>query len=146
MQIPTKDISPLKFIRLKNGDDLIAEISLLDTGTDKLMVKLVNPMKIIYMASSSGGINVGLMDWIFPDVSPVQEFYLDPREILVYSAVNPKLEQYYIKANLAAKKEDELTEEEILDHALEDEKYKDEDVSYIKDVLKEIKSGKRKLN
>ena len=139
--------SPLKFIRLKTGDDLIAEISMLETGYAKSVFKLTNPMKVIYMINNKEGIHIALVNWIFSKVSPAEEFYIDPSDVLVLSSVNPELEEYYVKVLQAEHKEkEEESEEESIDKSLEGEEFKDEDVAYIKQIMQDIKDGRRKTN
>ena len=128
------DQSIAKFIRLKNGDDIIAEA--FETGDDTGdYITVINPLKAMYVpAGTSGYLQIAFLPWVYPRICDQQEFNINRQEVLLYQEVAEKMNEYYwesVEHYLAAKREnvEEKVEEEI-----------DEDV--LEEIMKDIKSGK----
>ena len=84
-----------KFIRLKNGDDLIAEAfeTTDDTGD---YITVINPLKALYVPSpSSGYLQIAFMPWVYPRICEHQEFNIKKDEILLYEDVASGMNEYY---------------------------------------------------
>ena len=84
-----------KFIRLKNGDDLIAEAfeTSDDTGD---YITVINPLKALYVPSpSSGYLQIAFMPWVYPRICEHQEFNIKKDEILLYEDVASGMNEYY---------------------------------------------------
>ena len=108
-----------KFIRLDNGDDLIAEV--VEVGDDdNLMYHLYHPLKVVYIPSEKSGFySIAFMPWVFPKMVETQEFTLQSEKIMIITDVSEKTNinywesvNEYLKYNDTSKEELELTEEQ----------------------------------
>ena len=84
-----------KFIRLKSGDDLVAEA--FETGDDSGdYITVINPLKAIYVPSTvTGYLQIAFMPWVYPRICDIQEFNIKREEILIYQDVTDKMNEYY---------------------------------------------------
>jgi hypothetical protein len=84
-----------KFMRLKNGDDIIAEI--IEMGDDdNLCYLLMNPLKLVYVESRSPGyVQIAFMPWVFPKICDKQEFTIDSNDVILITEITEKMNGYY---------------------------------------------------
>ena len=84
-----------KFLRLQNGDDVVAEV--VETEDEHgVLYTLFHPLKAVYMPSEKlGYFHVAFMPWVFPRMCDVQEFVIRDEDILLISNVSEKMNTYY---------------------------------------------------
>lgn len=84
-----------KFVRLTNGDDLVAEV--VETEDDKgILYLIVNPLKVIYMQSPHQGyLTVSFIPWVFPKICDHQQFTIHGEDVLLLSNVSEAMNEYY---------------------------------------------------
>lgn len=84
-----------KFLRLQNGDDVIAEV--IETEDEHgISYTLFHPLKVVYMPSESAGyLSVAFMPWVFPRICDQQEFVINGEDILILVDVAEKMNIYY---------------------------------------------------
>jgi len=123
-----------KFIRLKTGDDIIAEA--FETGDDTGdYITVINPLKAMYVpATATGYLQIAFMPWVYPRICDQQEFNIKREEVLLYQDVTDNMNEYYwesVDHYLAAKREkvEEIQEEKI-----------DEEI--MEELLEEIRKGR----
>jgi len=123
-----------KFIRLKTGDDIIAEA--FETGDDTGdYITVINPLKAMYVpATSTGYLQIAFMPWVYPRICDQQEFNIKREEVLLYQDVTDNMNEYYwesVDHYLAAKREkvEEIQEEKIDEETMEE-------------ILQSLKNGK----
>lgn len=91
----TSELPVAKFLRLQNGDDVIAETVEYE-DEHGIMYMLVNPLKVVYMQSQHEGyLSVSFMPWVFPRMVDHQEFMLHADDVLMVSDVSEKMNIYY---------------------------------------------------
>lgn len=113
-----------KFLRLKTGDDLIAQV--VEMGLDEDYVyNLISPLKVLYMQTSKPGyIQIAMVPWVLPRICEDPEFTIDPSDVLLLSNASPTMNEYYwetisdekndIGLELASQQE-EPSEEEMIE-------------------------------
>lgn len=83
---------PIQFIRLTNGEDIVAEI--VDVSYGKVTIS--NPLKIVYSTSMRPGyLTMSLMQWVFLRLSKNQTFTMDETNILIQSEPEDTLLDHY---------------------------------------------------
>ena len=84
-----------KFLRLRNGDDVISEV--VEIEDDKgIRYTLFHPLKIVYVPiEESGYLSINFMPWVFPRVCDIQEFTIDEEDIMFIEDVSKKMNTYY---------------------------------------------------
>ena len=84
-----------KFIRLKSGDDLVAEA--FETGDDSGdYITVINPLKAIYVPSTvTGYLQIAFMPWVFSRICDKQEFMIKVDDVLLMTDVSEYMEKYY---------------------------------------------------
>jgi hypothetical protein len=84
-----------KFLRLQNGDDIIAET--IEYEDDKgIMYMVVNPLKVVYVESQyEGYLSISFMPWVFSKIVDHQEFMIHADDVLLISDVSEKMNIYY---------------------------------------------------
>lgn len=93
--IDNQDLPIAKFLRLKNGDDIISEVVEFEENGD-ITYQLINPLKVAYLPSQSTGyLQIAFMPWVFPRICSLQEFIVYPEDVLVISNVAEKMNDYY---------------------------------------------------
>jgi hypothetical protein len=119
------NIHPLaQFIRLKNGDDVIAEVVEIE-DEDGILYTLFNPLKVDYIPSQTTGyLSIAVMPWVFPRICDQQEFVIHAEDILMITNVSEKMNIYYWDSvdaylNKPPTKE-EIVEEPTIDDVLEE--------------------------
>ena len=89
------DTPMAKFLRLQNGDDVVAETVEYEDD-DGVMYMLINPMKVVYMQSQHDGyLSVSFIPWVFPKIVEHQEFMVHAGDVLLVSDVSEKMNIYY---------------------------------------------------
>lgn len=85
-----------KFVRLTNGDDIVAEV--VETEDEKgILYMLINPLKVIYVQSPQhqNYLTVSFIPWVFPRICDHQEFTIHANDVLMVSNVSEKMNDYY---------------------------------------------------
>ena len=123
------------FIRLRNGDDLVAEA--FETGDDTGdYITVINPLKALYVPSTASGyLQIAFMPWVYPRICDQQEFNIKREEVVIYQQVSDHMNSYYwenLEQYLSNKRDDveEKVEEEPID----------EDV--LAEIMEQLKEGK----
>jgi hypothetical protein len=139
MDTPVEELPIAKFLRLKNGDDIICE--LVEVSDDEgLSYMIFNPMKIVYLSSEmSGYLQIAIAPWIFPRVCSTQEFEIDPADVLLMSEASEKMNNYYWK-NLDQFEEPSDT---VAKEAQEESK-EEESMENIRDIINQIMGDKKR--
>ena len=76
-----------KFVRLQNGDDIIAEVVEME-DENGVVFALFNPLKVIYMPSETTGyLSIAFMPWVFPRICEQQEFIIHAEDVLLMNDV-----------------------------------------------------------
>jgi hypothetical protein len=85
----------VKFVRLVTGEDIIAEVTHVESDTEAYYV-LSNPLKVVYMSGSKAGIlSVSLMQWVFWRICEEQQFTIYPEDVLTVAKPTDHMEEYY---------------------------------------------------
>jgi hypothetical protein len=99
-----------KFLRLHNGDDLIAEV--VETEDDNgISYTVFHPLKVVYMPTEAGYLSVSFMPWIFPSISDQQEFVIHSEDIMLLTDVTEKMNKYYWESVTTYMSKDEKDKE-----------------------------------
>jgi hypothetical protein len=89
----------VKFIRLKSGEDLLTEAVELEAFNPDIKEHfwtLTNPLKIVYMTNpASGGMAVGLVNWVSTMFAPEQTFNIKDEDILVITSITNEMANNY---------------------------------------------------
>jgi hypothetical protein len=90
------EIHPLvQFLRLQNGDDVIAEV--IETEDDEgILYTLFHPLKVMYIdAEREGYTAIAFSPWVFPSLCDQQEFVIHAEDIMLITNVSEKMNRYY---------------------------------------------------
>jgi len=89
--------SSLRVLRLKTGEDIIAELTVLhNRKTERKTYSVSNPLRLIYMMGNNGtSITVGMIEWIFPRVSEDTSFNLKEEDVLLEMFPTKAIQKYY---------------------------------------------------
>lgn len=131
----------IRFIRLTNGEDIVAEV--LDVANGKIVFN--NPLKILYTPSlNTGYLSISLMQWVFSRISKQQKFDMDLTNVLVMTDPEDNLKSHYNESLSTFDKEndDDEDEEDIDFSTLEG----DEGIEMLKNLMDKIKGGKGRLH
>ena len=91
----TSDYPNAKLVRLQNGDDVIAEVAVIE-DENGVTYALFHPLKVVYVPSESTGyLTVAFMPWVFPRICEQQEFIIHSQDIMFMADVAPKMNEYY---------------------------------------------------
>lgn len=130
----TSENTIAKFLRLKNGDDVISEVVEIQED-DEHFYMLINPLKAVYIPSSSTGyLSIAFMPWVFPRICDRQEFTVHYDDILLVSDVGEKMNEYYwdsVDTYISENKED------MIDKKSEDEPNYEEEIAAIMETIKD---------
>jgi hypothetical protein len=85
-----------KFLRLKNGDDVVSEIVEMEDD-EGIMYVLINPLKVVYIPTASGNLQIAFVPWVFVKIVDHQEFTIRIDDILLLSNVSEYMNDYYWK-------------------------------------------------
>ena len=84
-----------KFLRLQNGDDVIAETIEME-DEDGIVYTLCHPLKVVYMPTETVGyLSVMFMPWVFPKICDEQIFTIHAEDVLLLTDVSEKMNIYY---------------------------------------------------
>lgn len=84
-----------KFLRLQNGDDVIAETIEME-DEDGIVYTLCHPLKVVYMPTETTGyLSVMFMPWVFPKICDEQIFTIHAEDVLLITDVSEKMNIYY---------------------------------------------------
>jgi len=96
----------VKFIRLRNGDDIIAEVvehyessgsSTGESGEEFHYFMFINPLKIIYIPNlNEGGWNLALHHWITPLLTDEKAFMVGIDEVVTMSDASEFISKNYL--------------------------------------------------
>lgn len=132
-----------KFIRLQNGDDILAEVVELEDESG-ILYTLFNPLKVVYLPSeTSGYLSVAFTPWVFPRICDQQEFVLHAEDVLLVVDITDSMNSYYWDnlehfQNRVKVEEDKINEEPV------EEEYQD-DYDRLKQVLETLGLDKKKV-
>lgn len=98
-----------RFLRLKTGEDIICEcVQTSNIDTNDVTWDLKNPMKILYIPGNSPGIyHIGLMPWLFDQITDVTTVTLKDEDVLFDIGVNERLTTHYWKYIAAPEESDQ---------------------------------------
>lgn len=85
-----------KFLRLQNGDDVVSELVEMEDD-DGVVYMLINPLKVVYIPTGSGSLQVGFVPWVFSKIVEHQEFVVHLEDVLMMSNVSDYMNGYYWK-------------------------------------------------
>lgn len=130
----------IRFIRLTNGEDIVAEVVRISNGR----IVINNPLKILYTPSlNTGYLSISLMQWVFSRISKQQNFDMDLANVLVMTDPEDNLKSHYNESlNTFDKENDEEDDDEIDFSTLEG----DEGIEMLKNLMDKIKGGKGRLH
>ena len=129
----------IRFIRLTNGEDIVAEV--LDVSNGKIVFN--NPLKILYTPSlNTGYLSISLMQWVFTRISKQQKFDMDLVNVLVMTDPEDNLKSHYNESLNTFDKENDEDEDDIDFSTLEG----DEGIEMLKNLMDKIKGGKGRLH
>lgn len=84
-----------KFLRLQNGDDVIAETIEME-DEDGIVYTLCHPLKVVYMPTETTGyLSVMFMPWVFPKICDEQIFTIHAEDVMLITDVSEKMNIYY---------------------------------------------------
>lgn len=131
--------SEIYFIRLNNGEDIVAEVMDISNGR----MKINNPLKILYTPSvNTGFLSISLMQWVFTKISTNQTFDIDCHNILIMTESDKKLREHYMDSlntfNVAKQEDDDTIDFDTLQS--------EEGVEMLKSLMDKIKGRKRGLH
>lgn len=89
------ELPQAKFIRLQNGDDIVAET--VEYEDEKgVLYMLCNPLKVVYVQSPHHGyLSVSFIPWVFTKICDNQEFVIHADDVLLVSNVSEQMNEYY---------------------------------------------------
>lgn len=84
-----------KFVRLKNGEDIVTQLIEVSEG-ELSFFTFINPLKVLYLQSEkTGNLQLAFIPWVFPKVCELQEFDINPEDIMFVSNASTKMNKYY---------------------------------------------------
>lgn len=128
----------VKFVRIKNGDDIIAEV--VEVGEDgQIDYMIINPLKVVYMPSQQGSsyLQVAFMPWVFSRICEEQEFLIHAEDVITMGNVTEKMAEYYWNNidHFTSKGQEELFEDS--------EEEPTEEEATLESLLEALKSARR---
>jgi hypothetical protein len=91
-----EDVQPLaKFIRLTNGDDLVADV--VETEDDKgILYTLFNPLRVLYIDTEREGYTaIAFSHWVFKGLCDQQEFVIHAEDVMLVADISEKMNRHY---------------------------------------------------
>lgn len=133
-------VEDIRFIRLNNGEDIVAEV--LDVSNGKIVIN--NPLKILYTPSlNTGYLSISLMQWVFSRIAKKQTFDMDMINVLVMTEPEENLIIHYKDSlNTFSTKPDDEEDDDIDFSTLEG----DDGIEMLKNLMDKIKGGKGRLH
>lgn len=84
-----------KFVRLTNGDDLIAEVVEIE-DENGILYGIYNPIKVMYIPSEREGyLAIAFTPWVYPRICDQQEFVLHAEDVLIVCDASEGMDSYY---------------------------------------------------
>ena len=129
----------VKFIRLKNGDDVIAQVVEFSENDEAVVFALIHPLKIVYIPSTKGAayLQVAFMPWVFTRICDNQEFMIHAEDVITMNDASEKMTEYYW-SNLDQLSPSVPEEEEFDEPEVEDTEEVD-----LEEILQAIKESRR---
>jgi hypothetical protein len=88
------EYSRAKFLRLQNGDDIVSEVVEME-DEDGIVYLIINPLKVIYVPTASGSLQVAFMPWVFSKIVDKQQFMIHLEDVLMIVDVSDYMNKYY---------------------------------------------------
>lgn len=90
------DLPKARFVRLKNGDDIVSDVVEM-SDEEGLTIMLINPLKIIYMpgAVDRTFMQIAFVPWVFKRICSEQHFTISFEDILMISDITEDMNEYY---------------------------------------------------
>jgi hypothetical protein len=129
----------VKFIRLVTGEDIISEMTYIETEKDSQYV-LSNPMKVLYIPSGKGNmLSITLSQWVYWRICEEQEFTLKDKDVLLVNDCSSSMEEYYWSTieHLESYKETVISKES--EQSNEVEEVEEDTITSIIEMLKDTK-------
>ncbi len=91
-----EDVQPLaKFIRLTNGDDLIADVVETE-DEDGILYTIFNPLRVVYIDSEREGYTaIAFSHWVFSGLCEQQEFVIHAEDVMLIADLSEKMNKHY---------------------------------------------------
>jgi hypothetical protein len=91
-----EDVQPLaKFIRLTNGDDLIADVVETE-DEDGILYTIFNPLRVVYIDSEREGYTaIAFSHWVFSGLCDQQEFVIHAEDVMLIADLSEKMNKHY---------------------------------------------------
>ena len=129
----------VKFIRLVTGEDIISEMTYIETEKDSQYV-LSNPMKVLYIPSGKGNmLSITLSQWVYWRICEEQEFTLKDKDVLLVNDCSSSMEEYYWSTieHLESYKETVISKES--EQSNQTEEVDEDTITSIIEMLKDTK-------
>lgn len=116
----TDDNEKAKFLRLQNGDDIVSEV--VEMEDDEGIVYLViNPLKVVYVPTGSGNLQVAFVPWVFSRIVDKQEFMIHLEDVILITDVSDYMNKYYWENIDSYNKENSYTDQSSEEESSEEE-------------------------
>ena len=128
------DEPEVKFVRLKNGDDVIAQVVEFSENDEAVVFALIHPLKVVYIPSTKGSayLQVAFMPWVFTRICDNQEFMVHAEDVLTMNNASEKMIEYYW-SNL----------DQLSPTTREEEEVEDTEEVDLEEILQAIKESRR---
>jgi hypothetical protein len=129
----------VKFIRLVTGEDIISEMTYIETEKDSQYI-LSNPMKVLYIpAGKSNMLSITLSQWVYWRICEEQEFTLKDKDVLLVNDCSSSMEEYYWSTieHLESYKEASIAKES--EQSNQTEEVDEDTITSIIEMLKDTK-------
>ena len=144
MHQPIETPTAIKFVRLITGEDLISEVFTEDSEKFQ-KVYLINPLKIVYSFGKKSTLSISLYNWVIPEILEDNVFQVKMNDILLMKEVSSDMEEYY-QTTLEHLETYTHFKKNMMNDYPEDEDFEESEYSYIKEMIEEMKNGKRKMH
>jgi hypothetical protein len=144
MHQPIETPTAIKFVRLITGEDLISEVFTEDSEKFQ-KVYLINPLKIVYSFGKKSTLSISLYNWVIPEILEDNVFQIKINDILLMKEVSSDMEEYY-QTTLEHLETYTHFKKNMMNDYPEDEDFEESEYSYIKEMIEEMKNGKRKMH
>lgn len=144
MHQPIETPTAIKFVRLVTGEDLISEVFTEDSEKYQ-KVYLINPLKIVYSFGKKSTLSISLYNWVIPGIIEDNVFEIKINDILLMKEVSLDMEEYY-QSTLGHLEMYQSFKKSMIDDYPQDEDFEESEYSYIKEMIEEMKNGKRKMH
>ena len=144
MHQPIETPTAIKFVRLVTGEDLISEVFTEDSEKFQ-KVYLINPLKIVYSFGKKSTLSISLYNWVIPEILEDNVFQVKINDILLMKEVSSDMEEYY-QTTLEHLETYTHFKKNMMNDYPQDEDFEESEYSYIKEMIEEMKNGKRKMH